>query len=261
MIKFFRRIRQRLLTEDRVNSSTGKPASRTGRYLLYAIGEIFLVVIGILIALQVNNWNQEKKNKITEVALLEQLEKDLTNSLGDIEFNINLIDKGIQSSEFLLHYMNTDQPYNDSLASHFASAFPWTRLMISLGTYETIKSHGIEIISNHELRDKLVNAFENRLYFQRQLENVTQDYAENMRRSGFVKSFKSTYVDFGLNGEYDVGKSIPKDYRALKKDEEFRYHLESFMSLLKLLQNYGNRPIQKSIEELIDAIQIEISKH
>ncbi|MBT8306228.1 MAG: hypothetical protein KJN85_04770, partial [Maribacter sp.] len=53
MIKFFRKIRQQLLIEN-----------RTGKYLLYAIGEIVLVVIGILIALQINNWNEEKKVNI-----------------------------------------------------------------------------------------------------------------------------------------------------------------------------------------------------
>ena len=50
MIKFFRKIRQRLLTENKFS-----------KYLLYAIGEIILVVIGILIALQINNWNEGRK--------------------------------------------------------------------------------------------------------------------------------------------------------------------------------------------------------
>ncbi|MGB5318748.1 DUF6090 family protein [Eudoraea sp.] len=55
MIKFFRRIRQQLLKENNLS-----------KYLLYAIGEIVLVVIGILIALQINNWNQENKESLVE---------------------------------------------------------------------------------------------------------------------------------------------------------------------------------------------------
>ena len=66
MIKFFRHIRQKLLSENKFS-----------KYLLYAIGEILLVVIGILIALQINNWNQEKIDRKQEVKLLSQITTDL----------------------------------------------------------------------------------------------------------------------------------------------------------------------------------------
>lgn len=59
MIKFFRRIRKQLITE---NLPTGQ-AGKFSKYLLYAIGEIVLVMIGILLALQVNNWNEERKDR------------------------------------------------------------------------------------------------------------------------------------------------------------------------------------------------------
>ena len=69
MIKFFRNIRRRLLRENRFT-----------RYLIYAIGEIILVVIGILIALQVNNWNEDRKklNRRTTItySLVNDLKKD-----------------------------------------------------------------------------------------------------------------------------------------------------------------------------------------
>ena len=61
MIKFFRKIRQNLLSEG-----------KTGKYFKYAIGEILLVMIGILLALQVNNWNEERKLKRTEILIILQ---------------------------------------------------------------------------------------------------------------------------------------------------------------------------------------------
>lgn len=66
MLKFFRKIRQGLLSENHFS-----------KYLLYALGEIFLVVIGILIALQINNWNQQRLSKKTEIAILNRLVSDL----------------------------------------------------------------------------------------------------------------------------------------------------------------------------------------
>ena len=69
MLKFFRQIRQQLIGQGSIK-----------KYMLYAVGEILLVVIGILIALQINNWNEQRKNKQTEQktlqAILNNLEED-----------------------------------------------------------------------------------------------------------------------------------------------------------------------------------------
>ena len=66
MIKFFRRIRYDLMEKN-----------KTGKYLKYAIGEIVLVVIGILIALSINNWNENKKKKDTVKVYLQNFVEDL----------------------------------------------------------------------------------------------------------------------------------------------------------------------------------------
>jgi len=84
MLRFFRTIRKKLIEEDNVR----KPASPAGRYLLYAIGEILLVVIGILIALQVNNWNESRKAAKDEQFLLSSLLQDFELRQAELlEFN------------------------------------------------------------------------------------------------------------------------------------------------------------------------------
>jgi sensor domain CHASE-containing protein len=79
MIKFFRKIRQKMLTENKFS-----------KYLLYAVGEIILVVIGILIALQINNWNEKEKLKAEEVKFLKNFKQSL---ISDIDFNNFRFDK------------------------------------------------------------------------------------------------------------------------------------------------------------------------
>ena len=74
MIKFFRQIRQSLIMEN-----------KTGKYLKYAIGEIVLVVIGILIALSINNWNEERKDRIEELSALIDLKKEFESNRNDID--------------------------------------------------------------------------------------------------------------------------------------------------------------------------------
>ena len=77
MIKFFRRIRQQLLTENKFS-----------KYLLYAIGEIVLVVIGILIALSINNWNENRKETNFEQKILNELKSDFSYNKSELNKNI-----------------------------------------------------------------------------------------------------------------------------------------------------------------------------
>ena len=77
MIKFFRKIKQNLLAEG-----------KTGKYLKYAIGEIILVVIGILIALQINNWNENRKLRNQEKELLTQLQSEYQSNLDQLDKKI-----------------------------------------------------------------------------------------------------------------------------------------------------------------------------
>ena len=75
MIKFFRQIRRQLLG-----------AGNSGKYLKYAIGEIVLVMVGILLALQVNNWNEDRKSIIQEKGYLNTIYADLTDEIKNISF-------------------------------------------------------------------------------------------------------------------------------------------------------------------------------
>lgn len=79
MIKFFRHFRKNLIAEHMSNnqSKTNKPASPLFKYFIYAIGEIILVVIGILIALQINNWNEDRKSQNRNIQLLKRIHKEL----------------------------------------------------------------------------------------------------------------------------------------------------------------------------------------
>ena len=101
MLKFFRTIRQNLINEG-----------KTARYLKYAIGEIVLVVIGILIALQINNWNDERKEAILDEALRKEYIRDLysemQSNIFETERLINSYKQSRDGSEYLLKYIEGD---------------------------------------------------------------------------------------------------------------------------------------------------------
>ena len=108
MIKFFRKIRQNLLSENKFS-----------RYLLYAIGEIVLVVIGILLALQINNWNENRKDILLSKAILEEFKKDLVSDTLGINRITALLEGQTAYEAWALEKLNYQPHQNDSLRKVF----------------------------------------------------------------------------------------------------------------------------------------------
>src|SRR5665811_200014 len=103
MIKFFRKIRQNLLTENKFS-----------KYLIYAIGEIVLVVIGILIALSINNWNENSINKRLETNYLIRISKDLENDYLEFDDAIELAQDRNNRVLFLQQALENPELVRDS---------------------------------------------------------------------------------------------------------------------------------------------------
>ena len=101
MIKFFRKIRQNLLMEN-----------KTGKYFKYAIGEIILVMIGILLALQVNNWNETRKISNTIESLFSVFENELENNIRDSN---SLIRRGYSLDSLNIRFINNKMTREDLL--------------------------------------------------------------------------------------------------------------------------------------------------
>ena len=147
MIKFFRKIRQNLLMEN-----------KTGKYFKYAIGEIVLVMIGILLALQVSNWNQDRKDRISERKLLDNIHKDFVQN--KIQFDtvkaINYRNLGTLNGRIALFPIERDSTKIASFQSYppvqGISYNPYSSSIKSV-----IYSNSLELIQDEELRKYLVS--------------------------------------------------------------------------------------------------------
>ena len=113
------------------------------------MGEIALVVIGILIALQIENWNQNRQVRKLESVLLNELLLNLNTDYEDIRFNINALNIVLSSSEIVLSQLEEKSPYNDSLEYHFGELTKATIFNKNLSAFESIKSIGLDIIKNN----------------------------------------------------------------------------------------------------------------
>ena len=146
MIKFFRRIRYNLMSEN-----------KTGKYFKYAIGEIVLVVIGILIALQINNWNEARKARNKEIVYLNNIKSDLENSIEQIETFILKRNTQIKTSNEIIGYFEGKpiQNWND-FNKKLVDIYSWERFYLIKNTYEELKNSGnLSLISNKEIKNGL----------------------------------------------------------------------------------------------------------
>ena len=150
MIKFFRKIRQKMLTENKLS-----------KYLLYAIGEIVLVVIGILIALQLNNLNEIDKVKDTEMLYINALHDEFSNNLKEVERVMKVNEQNLKIAHTLLGKMGSD---NIDLTEKEFDSLMYRTIMKEIqyrpspGTLvELVNSGNLSIVSNRELRLKLAS--------------------------------------------------------------------------------------------------------
>ena len=102
---------------------TGKSAWPAGRYLKYAVGEIVLVVIGILIALQINNWNEDQKNKALEKYMLENLVENLEQNCDKLKSRIRSISYYQKSGAVIISAIENKLIDQDSLGQLLSYCF------------------------------------------------------------------------------------------------------------------------------------------
>ena len=239
MIKFFRKIRQKMLSENKFS-----------KYLPYAIGEIVLVVIGILIALQINNWNNNHQLEKLQQKYLTEIRNNLQTELPDIKFNIAFNESRLKSNEIVLRYLNREISYSDSLKFHFGNLFYTTRTLPNLSAFENLKARGLEIISNDSLRQNITSLYSFSYH------NVIDFEAQDDHQ--FQYGLFIPEVSKALNIETVWENAEPIDQLSLLENNQFKNMLTMNIHLRKfMIANYMD--LKKKVEFSIVQIQDELS--
>jgi len=244
MIKFFRHIRQRLLGENRFT-----------KYMLYALGEIILVVIGILLALQINTWNQQRQNIKKEGQFLSEINENLNEDLQAIEKNLAFNQKKYEAMDSAFHYMALMQK-DKRYGKQFSSLLP----VLSNGVYfspsriafDGIVSTGqIEIIRHVNLRKQLARYYVDQSLdgVQDQLKTTTQQFLDIT----VPKMINKEMTLFFTKRDFDV---ISIDQLTLHNDPEILSKLFVMLNKTKEHDRRLNEMLQK-----IQALQATIKKY
>lgn len=180
MVSFFRRIRQQLLKDNRF-----------GRYLLYALGEVILVVIGIFLALQLNILNEARKAKKQEITLLENFKKDLNLDTLDIGFNLKYHSQFINEEKKLLNFLMNDLDEPEAPIDYNASLTTPLVIVLHESTFANLQANDIGILTNNDLRKDISRFYDFFATAIQKIENDLTDYETyNAKLPFFFKYFK-----------------------------------------------------------------------
>ena len=237
MIPFFRRIRMQLAHEN-----------KSAKYLRYAVGEILLVVIGILIALSIDNWNNKVQDKKLSILYYQELLLDIKSDIEQLNYRINYSERVTNSIYSLIEalqnnsYATVNQDTLQYAMNHYYRISGW---QFNLNTYKELESSGnLRYIENSEIRSAItdyVNGIEGRAI-------VRERYTEDIVSRAFYID-KYVFTKFNKNNEF---LSII-DFKGLANDQ----HLINYFSRIAMrwvnnkisFQNIDRqaRKIQKTI--------------
>lgn len=209
MINFFRHIRKKLADDN-----------RPLKYARYAIGEIVLVVIGILIALQINNWNENRIENQVEKRLLKELYENLEYNVQTLKSDITEEYKSIHSVRQVLKILENRLVYHDSMDYHFGRSQFSPDIVLSTTAFSSIQSRGFDIISSDSLRNAIITLFDNDYKF---LIAQTVRLEDQFWPSSLLPLYHKHFRIKSMEGSpYNDGlASAPIDYEALLNDQQY----------------------------------------
>ena len=228
MIKLFRNFRQSLLNEG-----------KTTKYLKYALGEIVLVMVGILFAMQVNNWNEQRKflkfEKEILFLIVQNLESDsilLTEEMHKTDLALDLTDR--------LLAQVAKQNYSDSLNFWMGKIISFERFKSQSSAFEVLKAKGIDNISDKELQLALISYYDESLF---QLYESLKDVLDSFN-ADWIPLLKTDFSDFKFR---DYGTPI---------DSKAFFEKPSTILLIKLYKDNRGGQVRKMESALAKITEI-----
>jgi hypothetical protein len=220
-------------------------SGNTRKYLLYAIGEIVLVVIGILIALQINNWNAKNLEKDAEIKILEDLHKTLSEDLVQFKATYNNVRNAEDKTQILQNILKTNSRV-DTLSILCGAVYGAHNFNLTTSSYEILKSSGLNLIKDDSIKNLIVKIFDTHLKYILGCNQIEIDVVLNALRPYYLSHFSN--IRF-------YKSAIPIDVDDLYKDAYFHNLVDYRLTVFRnnILSNHPK--IAADIEKLLIRIE------
>ena len=220
----------------------------TRKYMLYALGEIALVVIGILIALQINNWNEQRSNRHFEIRMLKEIKAVLGGELSRMDMittRMKILDSTVYT---FLPLAENDELLPKELVSEVKRLNIGISFEHNAGPYSSIKNQGLDKISNDSLRTALVHFYDYQYpRFVRAIQSADSSYPDHRKR---MRQFGITQSIVPETGEFYHQRDIPKEVLQSEGFDDFLLEVSERANMV-LYRVHQFRPILKEMLESV----------
>lgn len=224
MLKFFRNTRKRLLTENKFS-----------KYLIYAIGEIVLVVIGILIAVQINNKNIENQRRALEVSILIEILDNLGDDIEQLNDELYSDKVVMNADSTIIAHIRSKASFNDTIAGYLRVSEMFPHFDSKESGYQLLQSKGIDLVSNDSLRIRITNFYSRSYPYFRKYEKERVDIVQSIIKPYLTRNF---YLE--EYSKWPYSKRVPFQYDAFLNDAELISILQTSHNLSNIMFEKGN---------------------
>ena len=187
--------------------------NKFSKYLLYAIGEIALVMVGILLALQVNNWNENRKLRTNEMSVLKEVGRNLDQNIILLKNSIENDSILFYAGEKLIDILKDESSiYYDSLDNMFGAVGLYVPYFVIDGAYENLKQKGLDLIQDDSLKQVLIALFEQTLPGLEQAGNAFEFEVGDRKNDMSLAYFETGRTFFSMR---------PNNFDELKNNQKY----------------------------------------
>ena len=240
--------------ENHQRNIVGKVKSENWKKYSFEFLSIFIAVVT---AFALNNWNENRRDAHTEDKILIEISNGLEKDLEDIKLNMSGHKTGISACNYFRGAFVGNDIETDSLMFHY---FNLTRDFVSIQNiagYETLKSKGLELITNDSLRLEIISLYE---YDYNTLRKLEEEYAEMQFQENYFKEINEVvapYFNIDSNGNI-TGIDLPLKIQKDKRNELLLYLWKIQSNRIFILHYYSE--IEKKINEVREHITAEIQR-
>ena len=246
MIRIFQNIRKKLAAEQKISA-----------YLRYAIGEILLVMIGILIALQMNNWNVKRANRNNELKYLKNIKTDLLSDIQTLKFNIEYRTKRYNSAKKIVEQINGNPVTDLSELSFNVMNTLWEERFIPNNvTYREMESSGnLKLISNDSIKQVLLQLESlyqtNEFYYRHENFDYQEYISKPLMKNVNIELLKPVFLGEKTADEQNIKREVFHDlFHDLQYQNGCSIIYWSALDVIQLFQNIESK--SKKAIKLID---------